>query len=77
MAAENDVAEYKPGGKTIEILSQSAPGSQCVEPLPGTTHGWTVRGDVSVPEVKATVENAISQGVAFINQMRSSLLYGV
>jgi len=73
MAAENDVAEYKPGGKTIEILTQSAPGSQCVEPLPGTTHGWTVRGDVSVPTVKATVENAISQGIAFINQMRSAL----
>jgi len=70
MAAENDVKEYWPEGKTIQSLEKTAPGSICVQPLPGTTHGWTTRGDVTLPEVKATVEKAISQGTAFINKMR-------
>jgi len=69
-AAENDVDAYKPGGQTITSLEKTAAGSVCLDPLPGTTHGWTVRGDVSDPAVKATVELAIAKGVEYINKMR-------
>merc|ERR1711907_303749 len=60
-AAENDVDEYKPGGKTIESLATTAPGSVCLPVIPGTAHGWVSRGDISDADVKAAVEQAINQ----------------
>jgi len=71
MAAENDVKEYWPGGKAIQVLEVSAPGSVCLAPLEGTVHGWTVRGDITLPEVKRTAEEAVAKGVEFITKMRA------
>merc|ERR1712194_526113 len=71
LAAADDVEQYLPAGKTIELLNASAPGSVCHSPFPGTKHGYVPRGDMAVPEMQETVQKSIQMAVDFVTNLRT------
>jgi len=60
MPAGNDPENLKEGGEIAELMVAKG-GASVV--FPDMAHGFTTRGDLSVPEVKRDVEAAIGQAI--------------
>ena len=56
MPSASEGESVKPGGLGKKILGD---GVQIIE-FPDMEHGWTVRGDLSIPEVERDVEKAFN-----------------
>ena len=67
--AGNDMENWGEATANAEALKKSACGDKCVwKPYPEMSHGWSVRGDVQDPKVKADVESVLADAIGFFNQ---------
>jgi len=74
LAAEvDDPEQYHPGGASIISLEKTAPGSECLPLAKGMNHGWTVRGDISLPNVKEQVESAVENFKRFFDVCKEKI----
>ncbi len=66
LPAGNDTDRYRPGGDVLEALRAAQPDSDAALDFGEMRHGWAVRGDVSVPDVRAAVDLALDKSLRFI-----------
>ena len=50
----NDPDLYRPGGELLEALKNAQPLSDVDVSFSSVTHGWVVRGDVTIPTLIKT-----------------------
>ena len=65
LPAGNDPPETKEGGLARRIFGEGDSSLKIVE-FPDMVHGWTVRGDMSVPEVDRDIKAALDLTIDFI-----------
>jgi len=63
MPASNDAETVKTGGLAQKVLGEDK--CQVVE-FPDMTHGWSIRGDCSQPDVERDVKKAFTDALKFI-----------
>lgn len=68
LPAGNDPENIKEGGEIITALQAKIPESATSNEFEDMKHGWSVRGDVSDPNIKAKVELALEKAYAFISK---------
>lgn len=64
IASGNDSPDVKTGGLVEQVLGDKAQ----LELFPEMAHGWTTRGDMSVPAVARDVKKAMSMAIEFLNK---------
>jgi len=65
MPAGNDAASVKDGGLAEKTLGKD----KCeILEFPEMTHGWSVRGDCSKPEVERDVKKSFEKAIEFLNK---------
>lgn len=77
LAASNDIDEVKAGGAVEAILK--AKGGEIGElskaiTFPDVVHGWVIRGDLSDPVVKASVDKAWAEALSFMEKVNPAPL---
>ena len=65
LPAGNDPPETKEGGLARKTLGEGDSSLKIVE-FPDMLHGWTVRGDMSVPEVDRDIRAALDLTIDFV-----------
>ena len=67
--AGNDLAMWGEDTDNATKLKESKCGGECVwKAYPEMSHGWSVRGDLSVENVKRDVEGVMVESIAFFNK---------
>ncbi len=66
LPAGNDSDRYRPGGDILEALRAVHPDSDAALDFGEMRHGWSVRGDITVPAIRAAVDLALDKSLQFI-----------
>ena len=66
LPCENDPDTYRVGGAIHNLLTQNVKEDFVVVDMPTVKHGFTVRGDISIPEVHRCVKVALDAILNFI-----------
>jgi len=65
MPGSNDDARFKNDGEFSEVIRSR--GGKVVD-FPDMIHGWTTRGDTSIPEVRRDTEKALGLALDYFNE---------